>query len=50
MINEDFAEAVIPDAECRSIVGPSENISFADAAMMWAAFYDLVFKMEIPTR
>jgi len=46
VVNKEFAKAVIPDSECQSIVGPSETISFADAAMMWAAFYHLVFKDE----
>lgn len=46
VVNKDLAKAVIPSSGCQSIVGPSETISFADAAMMWAAFYHVVFKMN----
>src|SRR5258708_36248933 len=46
VVNKEFARAVMPNSECQSIVGPTEAISFADAAMMWAAFYHLVFKMD----
>jgi hypothetical protein len=44
VVNKDFASAVIPSSECQSIVGPGKDIHFGDAAMMWAAFYHLVFK------
>lgn len=44
VVNKAFAAAVIPGSECQSIVGPGKDILFGDAAMMWAAFYHLVFK------
>lgn len=44
VVNKTFAAAVIPSSQCQSIVGPGKDILFGDAAMMWAAFYHLVFK------
>ena len=29
---------------CYSVIGPTNDIYFSDAAIMWASFYHLVFK------
>jgi len=42
--NRHLAERVIPKSDCNSIIGPSSNIAFNDAAIIWAAFYHLIFK------
>ena len=39
-----LAENVIPNSGCYSIIGPSNDIEFNDAAIIWAAFYHLIFK------
>jgi hypothetical protein len=44
VVNEDLARAVIPTSGCQSIVGPATDVTFGDAALMWASFYHLVFK------
>jgi hypothetical protein len=44
VVNEKLAGAVIPGSDCWSIVGPSKEITFGDAALMWASFYHLVFR------
>lgn len=45
-VNRDLAEAVMPDSGCYSIIGPARDIAFGDAAVMWAAFYHLIFKQN----
>jgi hypothetical protein len=43
-VNGDLADALMRKAGCFSIVGPAEDIGFDEAAVMWAAFYHLMFK------
>ena len=43
-MREEFAEALLPNSECYSVIGPQSSISFGDAALMWASFYHLVFR------
>jgi len=43
-VNDDLADAVMRRGGCYSIVGPATDIGFDEAAVMWAAFYHLVFK------
>jgi len=42
--NIHLAEKVIPNSDCNSVIGPSSDIKFDDAAIIWAAFYHLIFK------
>jgi len=42
--NRHLAEKVIPKSNCYSIIGPSNDIGFDDAAIIWATFYHLIFK------
>ena len=44
VVNERFSEAVNPDEECYSIIGPRDEIRFDDAAIMWASFYHLMLR------
>ncbi len=43
-VNADLAEALMKKQGCFSIVGPAADIGFDEAAVMWAAFYHLMFK------
>lgn len=42
--NRHLAKIVIPKSNCNSIIGPAADIEFNDAAIIWAAFYHLIFK------
>lgn len=43
-VNTRLAAAVMRRNGCRSIVGPRRDIGFDEAAVMWAAFYHVMFK------
>ncbi|MGC4102848.1 hypothetical protein [Ferruginibacter sp.] len=43
VVNEEIAKSIIPSSQCNSIIGPKNNIAFRDSAIMWAAFYHLMF-------
>lgn len=42
-VHKELAQAVIESTGAISIVGPTKNITFQDAAIVWAAVYHLVF-------
>ena len=46
VVNERLAEAVMPKSGCNSIIGPTENVDFDRAAVMWASFYYLAFEED----
>ena len=41
-----LAKLLMPKSGCYSILGPSEKIDFADAAIFWASFYHKVFRLN----
>jgi hypothetical protein len=43
-VNESLALSIIPPSQCYSIIGPTKDIEFRDAAIFWASFYHLMFK------
>lgn len=43
MVHEDLAKAMIPSTGCYSVVGPTEDIRFTDAAVVWLSMYHLLF-------
>jgi hypothetical protein len=43
MVHEDMAKAIIPKTKCYSVVGPTKDIAFTDAAVFWPAIYHLMF-------
>ncbi|MCK5260544.1 MAG: hypothetical protein KAJ44_00010 [Thermoplasmatales archaeon] len=45
-VNISMAKVIIPDTECYSLIGFGKAIEFADAAVMWASFYHLMFKKD----
>jgi hypothetical protein len=46
MVHDDFAEEVISQTGCYSVVGPTTDIFFRDAAVFWIAAYHLIFKTD----
>lgn len=46
MVHKDLAEAVIPASGCYSVIGPTEDIGFADAAIFWSSLYHLLFSQS----
>lgn len=40
---EKLADNTIGKAGCRSVIAPSEEICFDDAAIFWASFYHMIF-------
>ena len=43
MTHDALAAEILPGSGCYSVVGPTENIAFTDAAIMWSAIYHLMF-------
>ena len=43
VVNNQLAEAVMQTSGCLSIFGPSVEVGFDEAAIMWASFYHLAF-------
>lgn len=46
MTNRNLAKEIIPKSKCYSIVGPNRKIPFSDSAILWAAFYHLMFNIS----
>lgn len=44
MVNKYLRDAVLPDSDCYSLVGPKHAIRFDDAVIMWATFYHLMLR------
>jgi hypothetical protein len=42
-VNDQLAQEVMPSG-CYSIVGPSQDVRFDEATVMWASFYHLAFR------
>lgn len=43
-VHEKLARALFPRCEIFSVAGPAEDIEYGDAAVAWAAFYNLAFR------
>jgi len=41
-----FADSIMPDSGCYSILGPDQDILFGDAAVLWASFYHVMFTAD----
>jgi hypothetical protein len=50
VVNRRLANAVMGGSGCQSVIGPKEDISFGDAALMWASFYHLMFRDRSKTK
>lgn len=46
MSNRSLAENIMPGSDCYSILGPDQDIRFSDAAVLWAAFYHVMFSAD----
>ncbi|MCF7698241.1 hypothetical protein [Loktanella sp. M215] len=46
MVHDDMAKAIIPKTGCYSVVGPSEDIEFATAAVFWPAIYHMMLSQN----
>ena len=44
--NRLFASSVMTGSGCYSILGPAQNILFSDAAILWASFYHVMFRVD----
>lgn len=44
MACEALAQRLLPNTGCHSVIGPAEDVTFGDAALLWASFYHLMFK------
>ena len=44
VVNKTFAKEIFERTGCLSVIGPSEEVYFDDAALMWATFYHLMFR------
>jgi hypothetical protein len=41
-----LADEILINSSCFSLVGPCDDIKFADAALIWASFYRLAFRIN----
>lgn len=46
MVHEDLAKLLIPGSGCYSLVGPTEEIDFSKAAIVWSSIYHLMFSED----
>lgn len=46
MVHEDMAKEIILNSGCYSVVGPTEDIYFSDAAIVWSSIYHLMFSKD----
>ncbi|GBQ36921.1 hypothetical protein GOB83_06685 [Acetobacter fabarum] len=44
MVHKKMAADIIPATNCYSVVGPRQDIGFAEAAVFWPALYHLMFE------
>lgn len=44
--NKSLAREIFADSGCISLCGPMGDILFGDAALMWALFYHMMFKLN----
>ncbi len=46
VVNRRLAREIMNNSGCLSIIGPSSNVNFDEAAIMWASFYFLAFRQD----
>jgi hypothetical protein len=44
VVNDALAEALLPNSECHSLIGPNFKINMDDAVLIWSSFYHLMFR------
>ena len=45
-VNQDLAQAIFCKSGCISLIGPRKPVDFGDAAITWASFYHMMFKIN----
>lgn len=43
-VNKTLSIPILTNTNCYSVIGPERDIVFSDSAIIWAAFYSLMFK------
>ena len=46
MTNDALAKELMPSSGCNSILGPAQDVAFADAAILWASLYHVLFSED----
>lgn len=46
MATPELAGIILKDSGCYSVVGPTVEVGFSEAALLWASFYHLMFKED----
>lgn len=46
IVHKAMAAEIIPPTQCFSVVGPRQDIGFAEAAVFWPAVYHLMFEVD----
>lgn len=46
LVNGRLAKSVFDSSACYSMVGPSKDVNFSDAAILWASFYHNIFRID----
>lgn len=44
MATADLASEILEGSGCYSVIGPTSEINFSDAALLWSSFYHLMFR------
>jgi hypothetical protein len=47
LVTKKFAAELLPGSKCYSVIGPSDTLSFGEAAIFWASFYHLMTKGKL---
>jgi len=46
MTTRSLAKQLLTDSGCYSVIGPTTDIYFSDAALLWSSFYHLMFRTD----
>lgn len=46
IVHKEMAAQIIPVTQCFSVVGPRQDIGFAEAVVFWPALYHLMFAVD----
>lgn len=46
IVHKEMARQIIPATQCFSVVGPRQDIGFAEAVVFWPALYHLMFTVD----
>lgn len=46
MTNPDLARMLMPRSDCYSMLGPTREIAFSDATILWSSLYHIMFRHD----